>query len=90
MMKKYKLRFQSYLAPFTKELRTRRRSTQERMAEQLRITTRSYSDLEREKSCFSGTSLIFLIILLTREELFGMQERLRELAALEDEEDELD
>ena len=33
MMKKYKLRFQSYLAPFTKELRTRRRSTQERMAE---------------------------------------------------------
>lgn len=60
------------------------------MAEQLRITTRSYSDLEREKSCFSGTSLIFLIILLTREELFGMQERLRELAALEDEEDELD
>ena len=54
MMKKYKLRFQSYLAPFTKELRTRRRSTQERMAEQLRITTRSYSDLERDVSVGSS------------------------------------
>ena len=45
-------------------LRERMGLTQEEMAEQLRITARAYSDLERGKYCASAATLLFLLEML--------------------------
>ena len=42
--------------------------SQERMSEELRITTRAYGDLERGKYCFSAFALLFLLRLSGKEE----------------------
>lgn len=49
-------------------LRSRNRLTQEAMAEQLHISSRAYSDLERGKYCASAATLMFLLPMLDSEE----------------------
>ena len=63
-MSAYKTMAKSFLSDFTTRLRKSRGLTQEEMAEELRITSRAYSDLERGKYCLSATSLIFLLLIL--------------------------
>lgn len=83
-MEQYKLSLQTYLGAFAKSLRLRSGLSQERMAELLRITARSYSDLERRQSCFSTQTFLFLLFLLPEDEMLQL---LRNLRALLDEVD---
>ena len=76
-MNEYKEITKNYLAAFTDSLRADRKLSQERMAEQLRISCRAYGDLERGKYCFSSIALMFLLGMLKQDEmnafLFGFQ-----------------
>lgn len=68
-MKQYKILARECLAEYTDTLRKARNLTQEKMAEHLRITSRAYGDLERGKYCFSTITLLFLLIMMTDDEL---------------------
>ena len=68
-MKLYKMLVKEFLAEYTDALRKLRSLTQEEMAEQLHITSRAYGDLERGKYCFSTISLLFLLLMLSNDEL---------------------
>lgn len=78
-MMQYKETVRGFLAGYTAELRKRRALTQEKMAEQLHITSRAYGDLERGKHCFSAIALLFLLLMLNDEELKGFLEGFRKL-----------
>lgn len=43
--------------------------SQERMAELLHISTRSYADLEHEKFCCSGMTLVMFLVQLSDDEI---------------------
>ena len=58
--------------------------SQERMAEKLRISARSYIDLERGKYCLSTSTLAFFLLTLPEKYVL---ELLRDLRKLIDEED---
>ena len=68
-MKQYRVLARSFLAETTNALRKRRNLTQDEMAERLRITSRAYGDLERGKYCFSAVALLFLLLMLSEEEV---------------------
>lgn len=68
-MKLYKMLAKEFLAEYTDTLRKLRNLTQDEMAEQLRITSRAYGDLERGKYCFSAIALLFLLLMLSDDEL---------------------
>lgn len=68
-MKQYKEMTKDFLAEYTDALRKRRELTQEKMAEQLHITSRAYGDLERGKYCFSTVALLFFLLMLGEEEM---------------------
>lgn len=54
------------------------------MAERLRISARSYSDLERGVCCFSAVSLLFFLLLLPEGQVTGLLEEIRVLVEGED------
>lgn len=68
-MKTYKSLEREFLSEYVDLFRKKRKLTQEEMAENLRITCRSYGDLERGKYCFSSNSLFFLLLMLNEHEL---------------------
>lgn len=68
-MNEYKEMTKHYLATYTDALRADRKLTQERMAEELRISSRAYGDLERGKYCFSSNALLFMMVMLERDEI---------------------
>lgn len=76
-MKLYKLLTREFLSEYTGTLRKLRNLTQDEMAEQLRITSRAYGDLERGKYCFSAIALLFLLLMLSDEELKAFLEGFR-------------
>lgn len=78
-MEQYKTSFQAYLGNVVKAIRLRNRISQEQMAELLRITTRSYSDLERNRFCISLLPFIFLLFQLSNEEIIRLVAELRRL-----------
>lgn len=82
-MKRYKDIAREFLSKYTDTLRKRRQLTQDEMAEQLRITSRAYGDLERGKYCFSAVALLFLLLMLQPDEvselLEGFRKKAREL-----------
>lgn len=55
------------LAEALYKTRSRQTLTQERMAEQLRISSRAYSDLERRKSSPSMLTMLFLFSMMDAE-----------------------
>lgn len=71
-MRVYKEFTKTYLVPMLKPWRKRHGKTQEDMAEELRMSSRSYGALERGKSGFSATTLLFFLALLSDEELLGV------------------
>ena len=77
LMKLYKTLTKEFLAEYTETLRKRRNLTQDKMAERLRITSRAYGDLERGKYCFSTIALLFLLLMLSDEELKNFLEEFR-------------
>lgn len=68
-MKAYRVLLREYLSDFIRDLRMNRKLTQQELAEELRITTRAYGDLERGKYCVSSISLLFLFYLLDPDDL---------------------
>lgn len=67
------------LAKILGDYRNTHHYTQERMAENLRISLRSYSDLELGKMNFSGPSLIFFVLTMTEAEQQAVIQKLREI-----------
>lgn len=86
-MKRYKILLKNFLAVFVHSWRKERGLTQEQMAEFLRITPRSYGDLERGRFCFSTNALIFLLLLLNEKELMDFIDKLRECININHQED---
>ena len=76
-MKQYKILAKEFLAEYTDKLRKLRNLTQEEMAERLHITSRAYGDLERGKYCFSAIALLFLLLMLSDDELNAFLEGFR-------------
>ena len=81
-MKSYKILLRDFLSEYVDALRKRKELSQENMAEQLRITSRAYSDLERGKYCFSTVPLLFLLLMLDDDELRNLLDRFRESIAV--------
>ena len=74
-MHQYANYIQPILAQMLGEYRHKCHYSQERMAENLRISTRSYSDLERGKSNLSGPSLLFFVLTMNEaEQLAALRE----------------
>jgi len=71
-MREYKDIAKDYLNPKLKPWRTEHKHTQEKMAEMLRMSPRSYADLEREESGFSATTLLLFLALLSDDEMIDL------------------
>lgn len=85
-MHQYAHHIQPTLAKLLGDYRNKYQYSQERMSENLRISPRSYSDLELGKSTFSGPSLLFFFLIMDdNERLLALQE-LREVIFTIDEE----
>lgn len=67
-----------YLTNSVRSFRLERNMTQEKMAEQLRVTARAYGDLERGKFCFSAVTLLYFQMMLSNDELIEFMDTLRE------------
>lgn len=76
-MSDYKELLKHILASYADSLRSSRKLTQEEMAEHLRISSRSYSDLERGIYCFSTPALLFLLLQLDEAERSSLLEDFR-------------
>ena len=63
-MKPYPALLAELLSEELSSLRQQKALTQEAMAEQLRISSRAYSDLERGRYAASAPSLLFLVSML--------------------------
>ena len=68
-MRVYKEFARAYLTPRLRPWRKERGFTQEKMAEKLRMSSRSYAELERGESGFSATTLLLFLCLLPDEEI---------------------
>ena len=66
-MKPYPARLAELLSEELSSLRQQKSLTQEAMAEQLRISSRAYSDLERGRYAASAPTLLFLFSMLDAE-----------------------
>lgn len=67
-MRKYQPKLKVYLRGVLLTLRRDLNLTQEQMAAMLHMTPRSYSDIERGKTCLSSVSLVFLLHNLSPDE----------------------
>ena len=64
-MHPYNELFRAFITQWIREYRKAIHATQEYMAEQLRISTRCYSDLEKERNgCYAATLMFLLLFLL--------------------------
>ena len=84
-MRKYKGFVKRFLIGWLREMRSTLGLTQEKMSESLRMSVRSYTDIERGKSGFSATTLLFFLSLLKDEEILRLVHDFRE--GIKEEED---
>ena len=80
-MKPYPALLAELLSKELYSLRQQKSLTQEAMAEQLRISSRAYSDLERGKYAASAPTLLFLFSMLEADVL--IQQFMKQVQALE-------
>ena len=86
-MNPYKEMLRKFFSEYIGALRKRRGLTQEQMVEKLRITRRTYSDLERGIYFFSAVALVFLLLMLEEGEIKELLSPLRdEIEKVEDRE----
>ena len=86
-MNPYKEMLRKFFSEYVGTLRKRRGLTQEQMVEKLRITGRTYSDLERGIYFFSAVALVFLLLMLEEGEIKELLSPLRdEIEKVEDRE----
>lgn len=79
MRKYYKRLLQDFLAEQIRRFRMERGYTQEQMAERLRISPRSYIDLEHKRYGCSGLTCFFFLVMLDVEALLRLVNDFREL-----------
>lgn len=77
-MRKYTMLVRKHLAGWVRGTRAGEALTQEKMSERLRMSTRAYSNLEREKSGFSATTLMLYLSVLSKEEILRLVGEFRE------------
>lgn len=77
-MRKYRMFVRNFLSGWAKKAREERKLTQEKMAERLTMSVRSYADLERGKSGFSATTLLFFLSELPEEQAMQIVREFRE------------
>lgn len=77
-MSNYKYLFQKFLRKSVRTFRSRNAISQERMAELLHVSPRSYFDQEHGKYGFSSTSLISYLLLLSDDEVLLFLKDFRE------------
>lgn len=87
MRQYYKRLLQDFLAEQIRRYRRENGLTQERMAEALRISPRSYIDLEHGRYGCSMMTAIFFLVNLDKEPLFQLWNDLRELVKRADQHD---
>ena len=86
-MNPYKEMLRKFFSEYIGALRKLRGLTQEQMVEKLRITGRTYSDLERGIYFFSAVALVFLLLMLEEGEIKELLSPLRdEIEKVEDRE----
>ncbi len=83
-MKPYKLMLQKLLMKEVRSCRARLDISQEEMAEKLRVSPRSYSDLERGVFCLSAMSLMFFLLMLSREDVERILKDFRDMVGEKD------
>ena len=83
-MKPYPALLAELLSKELYSLRQQKSLTQEAMAEQLRISSRAYSDLERGKYAASAPTLLFLFSMLEADAQSALvQQFMKQVQALE-------
>ena len=83
-MKPYQALLEELLSKELYSLRQQKSLTQEAMAEQLRISSRAYSDLERGKYAASASTLLFLFSMLEADaQRVLIQQFMKQVQALE-------
>ena len=83
-MKPYQALLEELLSKELYSLRQQKSLTQEAMAEQLRISSRAYSDLERGKYAASAPTLLFLFSMLEADtQRVLIQQFVKQVQALE-------
>ncbi len=83
-MHPYNELFRAFITQWIKNYRKTIHFTQERMAEKLRISVRSYSDLENGLNSFSGATLIFFVLFLPEPEVLRLRADFRTAVDEED------
>ena len=68
-MRQHKLLLQAFLSDQAKDYRKENGLSQEAMSELLHIAARSYCDLEHNRSCFSGITLMVFLSMMNEERL---------------------
>ena len=84
-MRRHQAFVKKYLAGWVRAVRKNMGLKQEKMSESLRMSVRSYTDIERGKSGFSATTLLFLLSLLPDEEIVRLVHEFRESIKNEEE-----
>ena len=83
-MKPYQALLEELLSKELYSLRQQKSLTQDAMAEQLRISSRAYSDLERGKYAASAPTLLFLFSMLEADAQSALvQQFMKQVQALE-------
>lgn len=77
-MRKHKAFVKKYLMEWVRAVRRKLGLTQEKMSESLCMSVRSYTDIERGRSGFSATTLLFFLALMTDEEVLQLVRGFRE------------
>lgn len=77
-MQSYQSLLKEFLMGWVYDYRTELQYSQERMAEALHISPRSYVDLEHGKYFFSASTFIFFLSVLPEEESLRLLKELRE------------
>ena len=83
-MRRYQKLLQAFLRNAIVEFREQQDFSQEKMAELLRVSPRSYNDQEHGKYGFSAASLFFFLLSLPEEETLRLLHRLQERLEKED------
>ena len=68
-MRQRKRLLQAFLSDQAKDYRKENGLSQEAMSELLHIAARSYSELEHNRSCFSGVTLMVFLSMMDEERL---------------------
>ena len=88
-MHNYTLIFRPHLIKLSEDCREKNHYTQERMAESLHISARAYNNVKRDRQSLSASTLIFLLLMLSEEEVLAFLQDMRNLVEQESAENDM-